>query len=83
MSGLRTKCISEKHHGENPLSVAADAAQKSTDAVKEVEAAAPGIAPDAKPEYERVVNDMRAIQPPDGVLQREGAGRSAGDALRL
>jgi hypothetical protein len=53
---------SEKHHGENPLSVAADAAQKSTDAVKEVEAAAPGIAPDAKPEYERVVNDMRAIQ---------------------
>ncbi len=30
--------------------------------MKEAEAAAPGIAPDAKPEYERVVNDMRAIQ---------------------
>jgi hypothetical protein len=52
----------EKHHGENPLSVAADAAQKSADAVKEAEAAASGIAVDAKPEYERIVNDMRAIQ---------------------
>jgi hypothetical protein len=50
-----------KHHGENPLGVAADAAAKSTEAVKEAEVAAPGIAPDAKPEYERVVNDMRAI----------------------
>ncbi len=51
-----------KHHGENPLSVAADAAQKSTEAVSEAEAAAPGIAVDAKPEYDRIVNDMRAIQ---------------------
>lgn len=51
-----------KHHGENPLSVAADAAGKSTEAVKEAEAAAPGIAADGMPEYERIVNDMRAIQ---------------------
>jgi len=29
--------------------------------VSEVEAAAPGIASSARPEYERVVNDMRAI----------------------
>ena len=50
------------HHGENPLSVAADAAQKSTEAVTEAEAAAPGIASDAKPEYARIVDDMRAIQ---------------------
>lgn len=50
-----------KHHGENPLSVAADAAQKSAEAVKEAEAAEPGIAASAKPEYDRVVNDMRAI----------------------
>jgi len=52
----------EKHHGENPLGVAADAAQKSSEAVKEAEAAAPGIAADAKPEYQRIVKDMRAIQ---------------------
>ena len=51
-----------KHHGENPLSVAADAARKSNEAVKEAEAAAPGIAADAQPEYERIVNDMRAIK---------------------
>src|SRR5581483_11966924 len=51
-----------KHHGENPLSVADDAAQKSTEAVKEAEAAAPGIAADGKPEYERILDDMRAIQ---------------------
>jgi hypothetical protein len=51
-----------QHHGENPLSVAADAAEKSTEAVKEAEAAAPGIAADAKPEYGRIVSDMRAIQ---------------------
>lgn len=50
-----------KHHGENPLSVAADAAAKSAEAVKEAEAAGPGIAAGARPEYERVVNDMRAI----------------------
>jgi hypothetical protein len=51
-----------KHHGEDPLSVAADAAQKSSDAVKEAEAAAPAITADANPEYERIVNDMRSIQ---------------------
>ncbi len=62
MSGSRMKSTASQHHGENPLSVAADAAQKSTEAVKEAEAAAPGIAADAKPEYERIVNDMRAIQ---------------------
>ena len=50
-----------KHHGENPLGVAADAAQKSVAAVKEAEAAEPGIAASAKPEYGRVVNDMRAV----------------------
>lgn len=50
-----------KHHGENPLGVAADAQAKSAEAVKEAEAAGPGIAASARPEYERVVNDMRAI----------------------
>ncbi|GGH09106.1 hypothetical protein [Silvibacterium dinghuense] len=50
-----------KHHGESPLSVAADAAEKSAKAVKEAEAASPGIAASAQPEYERVVNDMRCI----------------------
>ncbi|HMF54136.1 MAG TPA: hypothetical protein VK593_07290 [Edaphobacter sp.] len=50
-----------KHHGENPLGVAADAMQKSAESVGEAEAAEPGIAADAKPEYERVLNDMRAI----------------------
>lgn len=49
-----------KHHGENPLGVAADAMQKSAESVREAEAA-PGIAADAKPEYERVLNDMRTI----------------------
>jgi hypothetical protein len=50
-----------KHHGENPLSVAADAAEKSAKAVQEAEAASPGIAASARPEYGRVVNDMRCI----------------------
>ena len=50
-----------KHHGENPLSVAADAAEKSAKAVQEAEAAAPGIAASARPEYDRVLNDTRAI----------------------
>lgn len=50
-----------QHHGENPLSVAADAEEKSAKAVEEAEAAAPGVADSAKPEYERVLNDMRAI----------------------
>lgn len=51
-----------KHHGENALSVAADAAEKSAEAVKEAEAAGPGIAADARPEYDRIVDDMRAVQ---------------------
>jgi hypothetical protein len=50
-----------KHHGENPLGVTTDAAERSAKAVSEAEAAAPGIAAGARPEYERIVNDMRAI----------------------
>ena len=50
-----------KHHGENPQGVTADAAERSARAVREAEAAAPGIAAGARPEYERIVNDMRAI----------------------
>ena len=49
------------HHGETPLGVAAEVAASSAKAVAEAEAAAPGISADARPEYERVVNDMRAI----------------------
>jgi hypothetical protein len=58
---VATEMSHGQHHGENPLSVAADAAEKSARAVQEAEAAAPGIASDAKPEYGRIVNDMRAI----------------------
>jgi hypothetical protein len=50
-----------RHHGENPLSVAADAAAKSAQSVTEAEAASPSIASSARPEYDRVVNDMRCI----------------------
>jgi len=49
------------HHGETPLGVAAEVAASAAKAVAEAEAAAPGIRADARPEYERVVNDMRAI----------------------
>ena len=49
------------HHGETPLGVAAEVAASSAKAVVEVEAAAPGITANARPEYERIVNDMRAI----------------------
>ncbi|QHN03013.1 hypothetical protein FTO74_06235 [Granulicella sp. WH15] len=49
------------HHGETPVAIAAMAAESSAKAVIEAEAAAPGISAAAKPEYERVVNDMRAI----------------------
>ncbi len=49
------------HHGETPLGVAAEVAASSAKAVLEAEAAAPGISAGARPEYERVVNDMRAI----------------------
>jgi hypothetical protein len=48
-------------HGETPLGVAAEAAASSAKAVAEAEAAAPGISAGGRPEYERIVNDMRAI----------------------
>jgi hypothetical protein len=51
----------KKHHGESPLGVAAEAQANSALAVDEAEAAAPGIAADAQPEYGRIVNDMRSI----------------------
>jgi hypothetical protein len=49
------------HHGETPLGVAAEVAASSARAIEEAEAAAPGINASARPEYERIVNDMRAI----------------------
>ncbi len=49
------------HHGETPIAVAAEVAASSAKAVTEAEAAAPGIKASARPEYERIVNDMRAI----------------------
>lgn len=49
------------HHGQTPVGVAAEVAESSAKAVQEAEAAAPGIKPEARPEYDRIVNDMRAI----------------------
>ncbi len=49
------------HHGETPIGVAAEVAASSAKAVTEAEAAAPGITAAARPEYERIVNDMRSI----------------------
>jgi hypothetical protein len=49
------------HHGETPIGVAAEVAASSAKAVTEAEAAAPGITAAARPEYDRTVNDMRAI----------------------
>ncbi len=49
------------HHGQTPIKVAADMAASSAKAVTEAEAAAPGITPEARPEYDRIVNDMRCI----------------------
>jgi hypothetical protein len=49
------------HHGESPLGVAAEVAASSAKAVTEAEAAAPGITAAARPEYDRIVNDMRSI----------------------
>jgi hypothetical protein len=49
------------HHVETPVAVAAEVAASSAKAVTEAEAAAPGISAAARPEYDRVVNDMRAI----------------------
>jgi hypothetical protein len=49
------------HHGESPLGVAAEVANSSAKAVTEAEAALPGITAAARPEYDRIVNDMRSI----------------------
>lgn len=49
------------HHGETPIGVAAEVATSSAHAVTEAEAAAPAIAAAARPEYNRIVNDMRSI----------------------
>ena len=49
------------HHGQTPIKVAADMAASSAKAVAEAEAASPGITPASRPEYERVLNDMRCI----------------------
>ncbi len=49
------------HHGETPLGVASEVAASSAKAVTEAEAAAPGIGAGARTEYDRIVNDMRAI----------------------
>jgi hypothetical protein len=49
------------HHGQTPIAVAAMVAASSAKAVVEAEAAAPGITAAARPEYDRVANDMRAI----------------------
>jgi len=48
-------------HGETPLGVAAEVAASSAKAVAEAEAAATGITAAARLEYDRIVNDMRAI----------------------
>ncbi len=50
----------QPHHGETPIAVAAEVAASSAKAVTEAEAAAPGITKD-RDEYERIVNDMKAI----------------------
>jgi hypothetical protein len=49
------------HHGQTPIKIAADVAASSAKAVVEAEAAAPGITAAARPEYDRIVNDMRSI----------------------
>ncbi len=49
------------HHGESPLGVAAEVAESSAKAVSQAEAASPGITASARREYDRIVNDMRAI----------------------
>jgi hypothetical protein len=49
------------HHGETPIGVAAEVAASSAKAVVEAEAAEPGISASGRPEYQRIVNDMRAI----------------------
>ncbi len=48
------------HHGETPVAIANFAVESSAKAVAEAEAAAPGIAKD-QAEYQRIVNDFRAI----------------------
>jgi hypothetical protein len=49
------------HHGQTPIKVAADMAASAAKAVTEAEAALPGITPASRPEYDRIVNDMRCI----------------------
>ena len=50
----------QPHKGETPLGVASEVAASSTKAVTEAEAAAAGVTSN-KPEYDRIVNDMRSI----------------------
>jgi hypothetical protein len=51
----------KNHHGETPVAIAQMAAESSLKAVAEAEQAAPGITPEMKPEYDRIVNDFRSI----------------------
>jgi hypothetical protein len=48
------------HHGETPVGIAGEMAASSAKAVAEAEAARPYVTQDL-PEYERTLNDMRAI----------------------
>ena len=48
------------HHGETPVGVAQEEEADCAEAVKEAEAAAPSVTSN-RDEYQRVVNDMRAI----------------------
>ncbi len=50
----------EPHHGETPIGVSDETVEASHKALEAAEAAAPFITKD-KAEYERIVNDMRAI----------------------
>ncbi len=50
----------EPHHGQTPIGVADADAASSASAVSEAEAARAGVTKDI-PEYDRIVNDMRAI----------------------
>ncbi len=50
----------EPHHGETPLGVSDETAEAARQALEAAQAAAPFVTRD-KAEYERIVNDMRAI----------------------
>ena len=58
---VASEVAGKKHHGQTPVAVAAMAADSSAKAVIEAEAAATAITAEAKPEYDRVVNDMKSI----------------------